>query len=156
MSLESRKVDESEDDVFGTKGYEVESEKIETLRKALLDDGWEMVPTYPEHESVKSAATLAKQGFCVMLMNRAPGWIAKWGNPDSFECEVNAWGPDGLAVTMPSPYSWDALRNATLRCGYCKQIFHADQIVRIGFAGRCCKACRKKHVGEVERPGWDN
>jgi hypothetical protein len=91
-------------------------------------------------------------------------WIQTDSNPLCFSApegykamfsssgEVSIWGPDGLALDPPAHPSKKELRRALHVCSYCKK--EVLQIVRIGFAGRCCPPCREAHKAEVEFPGW--
>jgi ribosomal protein L37AE/L43A len=66
--------------------------------------------------------------------------------------EIAVWGPDGLAVTIPDVYSWQALQDSLHVCSNCGAV---SKTTRIGFAGRVCKPCRDKLKGIIEPPGWN-
>jgi hypothetical protein len=45
---------------------------------------------------------------------------------------TNIWGPDRLAIKVPSAYDWDAIQAGTKRCQYCGPAIRA----------------------KIEAPGW--
>lgn len=133
--------------------YPAEAQRIEAWRLAALADGWQQVPTY-RGESVERAATLTKDGFKALLINRPSGPERPDGSGFTGEVQLNVWGPDGLAVLVPKVYDFAALTENLQRCEFCQQV--VEKTVRIGWAGRACPPCREKHAPEIERPGWTN
>lgn len=65
---------------------------------------------------------------------------------------VYVWAPDGLQVIPPEEPSWEALKASLGICTRCRRAGAA--LSRAGFAGRWCDECRRKHLHEVEYPGW--
>lgn len=130
--------------------------------ESAVADGWSLRPTY--NEPVEHAGTLTRPAaddecagaherttWVVMYLNRPPG-PTKHGNRLRRDIAIHAWGPDRLAVKAPRPYSMEAMRAALRTCLDCGL---ADvDVVRIGFAGRTCRACHAKNVALVEYPGW--
>ena len=135
-------------------GFSNNAVDLESVRRWVADavaDGWEISPTY-QTEPVESAATLDRDGFRVMALMRDRG-----ENRDRryrYEAKVSAWGPDGLAISVPAKYDFALVEKAVRRCGECGNEDVDTQ--RVGFAGRVCARClpeaRKKH----EYPGWTN
>lgn len=118
-------------------------QECEAWRNAAIADGWLHKPTYAKSEGEDRHCTLNREGYTAMINAR-----------DNRQCNVMLWGPDGLVIEPPNPYDWELITYRTHICEYCNQWF--EKTVRIGFAGRCCPECRKKHVAEIEYPGWCN
>jgi hypothetical protein len=135
-------------------GFSNDVADLEAVRQwvaTAVADGWQIEPTY-QTEPVESAATLDKGGFRAMALMRDRG-----ENHDRryrYEAKVSAWGPDGLAISVPATYDFALIEKAVRRCGECGREDVDTQ--RVGFAGRTCADClpaaRKKH----EYSGWTN
>lgn len=135
-------------------GFSNDVKDLEAVREwvaAAVADDWAIEPTY-QTEPQESAATLDKNGFRAMVLMRDRG-----ENHDRhyrYEAKVSAWGPDGLAISIPVKYDFALVEKAVRRCGQCGKDDVDTQ--RVGFAGRVCAEClpeaRKKH----EYPGWTN
>ena len=123
-------------------------------RAALLADGWSSEPTY-EHEKEDSASRHRRDGFLVSIISRAPSakteHLIEQRNPEG---SVSIWGPDGLAIAVPMPYSWEAIVAGVRKCSACKATDVETQ--RYAFAGRCCAKCLPEMRRQHEKPGWNN
>lgn len=135
-------------------GFSNDRADLETVREwvaAAVADGWNIEPTY-KTEPQESAATLSKNGFRAMALMRDRGEIHD--RRYRYEAHVSAWGPDGLAISVPKRYDFALIEKAVRRCGECGREDVDTQ--RVGFAGRVCAGClpeaRKKH----EYSGWTN
>ena len=129
------------------------NESINAWVDAAIEDGWEFHSIYhtidgQETEPKETAGLLSRDGFRIQV----------WRRPLSVPFSINAYGPDRLAVDIPQHYNKDTMTKLKInlsKCGYCGAIKQGKgQIIRIGFAGRTCKACHAKHVAEVEFHGW--
>jgi hypothetical protein len=49
-------------------------------------------------------------------------------------------------------YDKDYIEKQKKFCYLCQK--YVDEVVLIGFAGRCCPACRKIHAPRIEYNGW--
>ena len=122
-------------------------------REDALADGWASEPL-SKWESEESWSSLRRDGFVLQIVARAPHpkteHLMEQKNPEG---GVWAWGPDGMAISIGSRYSWDELHAGLTTCNECRA--HGPTF-RYSFAGRCCAGClpamRKKH----EYPGWTN
>jgi hypothetical protein len=119
-------------------------------------DGWELEPTYGDSEPIERAVKGRREGFVFMATMRPAiqddprPWMK--GVKDSMT--LNVWGPDGMALSIPRPYSFERLRIATRKCNYCER--EDVDVKRVGFAGRVCAACDAEVRKRVEYPGWTN
>ena len=99
------------------------------FRDAAIADGW-----WPDPKFGFDRDWFAKDGFslCVGASEDAKPMI---------------WGPDGLQIKPPAVYSFDAIKAGLRRCYYCA----ASDVdtVRVGFAGRACKACQPKEEAKL-------
>ena len=129
-------------DVTREEGQMFTLKEAQTWRDEAIADGWSHSPIY-KHEAEDTACHLEREGFVASVYVR-----------NERGCHVCVWGPDTLAIEPPNPYDWNLVVYRTHICAYCGNYF--DKTVRIGFAGRCCPECRKKHLAEVEYPGWTN
>ncbi len=121
-------------------------ERVKRFRDAAVADGWDIAPTYGEHESVDRAAKLHKGGFTMMVLTREK--VGKW----NYEAQVSLWGPDGLGITPPVEYDWQAIQDGIHVCYNCRK--HVEKTQRYSFAGRCCEECLPEMRKQHERPGW--
>lgn len=114
---------------------------------ALLADGWQASAIYKraEHKEYDPArsAKFERDGFIVTFYSKA----------DSLSDARYAYGPDSLALKLPSSYDF-AQMQANLRL--CEECGAVGNTVRLGFAGRVCSACHAKLAPIVEYPGWTN
>lgn len=133
---------------FGTD--ETRLDYVRQYVAAMEADGWTKEPTY-KTENVDRAAKLRREGFvCSVLMrdnrNRPDHKGAK------LEVSISMWGPDGLAITPPSPYLFEACVANTRQCLQCGATDVETQ--RVGFAGRVCAKCHPETARRIETPGW--
>ena len=98
------------------------------FRDAAIADGWGPHPKWPE-----DAYWLEKSGFTM-------GGAGSGG-------QIYIWGPDGLHIAVPEAYSFDAIKAGLRRCYYCGAT--DVDTVRVGFAGRACKACQPKEEAKL-------
>ncbi len=132
-------------------------EYVRAYRDEMVADGWSITPTYGS-EPADVSATLKRDGFICLLLARDKG--SDEDRPERlkglkrYETKISMWGPDGLAIRPPSPYSFEACLASTRSCSAC-QAKDVDT-VRVGFAGRVCKTCLPTERARIERPGWDN
>ena len=117
-------------------------EEIAEWVKAAIADGWSAKPTY--NEPIERAAKLNKDGWEVQMVARPSKSGRGWGN-----FLISAWGPDGLTVQVPYPYSWEKLVEGLRTCSNCDAT--DVETTRFDFAGRVCPGCRKVLK---EKPGW--
>ena len=110
------------------------TEQVTSYREAAIADGWQ--------PKAGSDYRLLRDGF-VMDARESCAW----------DC-IHIWGPDGLAIKVPSIYDWIAIQAGTKRCQFCKAKNVETQ--RVGFAGRCCAKCLPAKRAEIETPGWWN
>lgn len=121
-------------------------EQASAWLEAARNAGWDVQALY-NHEPKEQAAKITRNGWVGHILNR-PNGGRRYAN-------VTIWSKEGLQLDGP-PVVYDdkVLLDLVNVCSYCKQV--VAEIVRIRFAGRCCKPCREKHVAEVEYPGWTN
>src|SRR5271157_489350 len=75
-------------------------------RDAAVANGWSIVPTYGDHEPVKRAARLEREGFTCQILTRDNSTeVRKY----AFEASVSVWAPDGLSILVPNVYDWNAV-----------------------------------------------
>ena len=121
---------------------------VEAFRDAAVSDGWAIRPTYTS-EPQQRASTLEREGFKMSILTRTRN--KEW-QKYAFETHACAWGPDGLALRLHAPYSWEQFKAAMTSCNYCGAT--GVQVERVGFAGRCCAACIPTVRPCIEYPGW--
>lgn len=136
------------DDFFGFTTKLADLEVVRTWRDAAVADGWE--ETDMDNDPRRRRSKLTRDGFVAHTVTRdnsdKPG--AK------HEAKVSVWGPDSLAVSVPTIYSFDALVANTRRCSSCRK--RDVETHRVGFAGRVCVECLPEQRKRVETPGWNN
>lgn len=121
-------------------------------RDAAVADGWEIQPTYGDHEGVERAAKLRREGYVVQILTRDnAARKAATGARHSFEASISIWGPDGLHIKTPAFYSWEAIKAAAERCDNCGA---RGPTQRYSFAGRSCAACLPHMRALYERGNW--
>lgn len=80
------------------------------------------------------------------------GWSARFG----LQGDLAIWAGDGMQVDPPAHLSSQVLYDTRKICQYCKTaVKPPERIVRLGFAGRACQACREKLAPTIEFPGWN-
>jgi hypothetical protein len=110
-----------------------------------IADGFTVKAIYPGCETIDTAALLEKDGWSMHIMRR-----------DNYK-DISIWGPDSLAVRVPSrKYDFKSLVKGLRYCEYCNT--ENVKTERISFAGRCCSKCRKdpELTRTMEPPGWTN
>ena len=115
-------------------------------RDAAVADGWDMEPTYGDHESVDTAWRLRRDGYSIQGISR-PG-----SDKELPTAGVSIWGPDGLAIHPPLEYDWEAIRRGAETCSECGK--YPVQTVRVAFANRVCGECSPAARARLEVPGW--
>lgn len=136
---------------FGFTNKADEIERVRRFRDAAVADGWDIAPTYENHEPAESAAKLHKVGFTMMVLSRdrrEKKDDSKW----DYEAQVSLWGPDGLAIKAPAEYDWRLIQDGVHVCSNCGT--SAEKTVQYSFAGRCCEACLPEMKKKHEYPGW--
>jgi len=121
---------------------------VSLFRDSAVADGWSIEPTYPNHESQERACRLRRDGFVMQVLTRSRD--KEW-QKYAYETHVSAWGPDGLALKLTSPYTWEQFQSALNTCNYCGKT--GVQTQRVGFAGRCCDKCLPSIQKKLEYPG---
>ncbi len=126
-------------------------QQIQKFRDDAVKDGWSIKPMY-DHESVESASSLSKDGFCMQILTRTDD-LNKYPNVKTlYEISISIWGPDSLQIEPPQEYDMQKIVEGMRFCKHCGKT-DVDTF-RYSFAGRCCKDClpalREKH----EQPGW--
>lgn len=133
-------------------------DRVVEFRRALLADGWTVEATY-KSEPVESASTCKKDGFVISLLSR--DWLEtkqhypwyKNAQPKRrYECSINIWGPDSLAIEPPETYDFAFIRRGLRTCNNCKR--EDVDTYRYSFAGRCCVDCLAEMQRIHEFPGW--
>lgn len=132
---------------FGFTNDKAQLSAVVAWREAAIADGWTAEPTYPNHEPVSSASSLKREGYLASILTREKD-TGKW----KFQCKVNVWGPDRLAIKVPVVYDWALISTSQRRCNYC----NANDIEthQVGFTGRACSACLPEQRKRQEFPGW--
>lgn len=120
------------------------SKQIEQFISDAVADGWNIKPTYDDHESIETAASLEKDGYKIMVVNRIGEHI--------FNKPIHGWGPDSLSIDINIVYDWKQITAATNICGECKQ--EKSFLQRVGFANRVCNDCLPEARKRLEYPGW--
>jgi hypothetical protein len=127
-----------------------QQEAVKAWRDAAVADGWEIAPTYGNHEPVTSAASMTREGFKAMVLTREnlnpdlPKPICKFN--------VSAWAPDGIAIRVKFPYNWENIKAEVTTCPVCNRT--SIPTIRVGFANRSCDECAPELRKRIERPGW--
>lgn len=121
-------------------------EAAKAFRKAAVEDGWSIKPTYSS-ESVDSASTLRRDGFQMSILTRRLDNLKY-----KYSVSIDIWGPDELVVMVPDVYGWEPIRRNLNRCNYCKK--YVATCTRVSFAGRVCPDCDPKVRPSLERQGW--
>lgn len=122
------------------------------FKQAAVADGWSIKPTYSNHESTDTAATLNHpDGFTMQIYTRdhlplVPNAITR------YEVDISIWGTDTLSIEVPPVYNMQAIRDGMKKCFNCHKI--VDQTFRYSFAGRCCKDCLPRMREIHEKSGW--
>lgn len=127
-------------------------------RTEMVADGWSISPISP-HESQNQYARLKRDGFVCHISAREHEKKAYRGygaslNQSHYVVALNMWGPDGLVVISPYPYSFEQLILNLNRCNKCKRPDIEPQ--RVGFAGRVCPTCLPSERAIIETPGWSD
>ena len=121
----------------------MDTQTVRQWVEAAKNDGWDVQPTYPNHEPVEKAARGEKDGWVFQAIMR--------GNKGD---SLTVWGPDSLVVRAYSPYNWETLQEGLNHCNLCD----ADGVetIRYSFAGRCCRECASHpdHNKKYHFPGW--
>ena len=65
---------------------------------------------------------------------------------------MSAWGPDRMALDVPTVYGWSAVVAGTRRCGECGR--EDVDTVRVAFANRMCADCAPAGRAAMERGNW--
>jgi tRNA(Ile2) C34 agmatinyltransferase TiaS len=121
--------------------------QVTQWREDALADRWTIEPLYHFSDGKiakpqSTAAKMTKGDFIAQVYARKEN-----------DCHVSIWRKsDGLSVDTPEVYSMAKIEKNSHLCQYCGKSF--EKTVSIGFAGRCCPACRVTHLAEVEYPGW--
>lgn len=121
---------------FGYSDSQKQFDDCVQWRKDAVADGWEIKPTYGDHESVESAAELKRDGFVALVLTRLNR--GKW----KFEAIVNLWAPDRRHMATTFPYSWQAIKSAFDKCHH-----EMDAGKNVG---RCLTEYKCKKCGMVE------
>ncbi len=127
-------------------------DQVIKFKQDAITDGWSARATYENHESIERACTLEKNGFTMMILSREGTGTVRQPGKWQYEALVSIWGNDGLAITPPAAYDWQAIVRGMRHCNNCGKDDVATQ--RYSFAGRCCKDCLPEMRKEREYPGW--
>lgn len=143
---------------FGYTNDPTELANVVSFREAAIADGWTLEKVY-DHEPADSYGKLSRNGFLMHVNARDAERQHEWGAHKKgerykyrYQAEITIWGPDGLVVKAPSPYSWEEISSGTTICSKCKSRNVPTQ--RVGFAGRVCAACLPEARASIETPGW--
>lgn len=112
-------------------------------REDAVADGWSIKPTYDEHESQDTHATLEREGYKAFV-NARPGQNRN---------RIHIWCPKGISILGCSgDYNFDRIVAAVRTCQFCGS--EDVDTVRIRFAERSCMDCVDQKRKELETPGW--
>lgn len=132
--------------------------RMVAYREALKADGWTITNIY-KSEPLECSCKGEKDSFVFHILTRdyeimkeIHPWIKNSKPRRRYECAINFWGPDGLAITAPNVYSYEDLKSAMRVCSSCKEK-NVDTF-RYSFAGRCCADCLPAMRAQHEQPGW--
>jgi hypothetical protein len=128
---------------FGFTNDSKQHEAAVAFRTALVADGWSVKQNDKTDDTYTSHY---KDGWCVQILSRNN--VGKWKH----EASVNAWGPDGMSVKVPTVYNFEAMKAGLRRCGLCNA--EGVDTQRYSFAGRCCAKCIDGARAKFEKPGW--
>lgn len=117
--------------------------QVREFVEAAKNDSWQYEATY-KLESIDTAITLRREGFVIMATLRGE---------KHYSHSLSMWGNDGLAIKIPTHYSFEAIQHAMLVCEKCDTI---GQTVRVAFANRMCPQCRDKYRPTYEAKGWND
>lgn len=134
--------------MFGFTDDEARMESVRQYVRDAITDGWTIEPTYTT-ESVERAAHLKREGFVMSVLTR--------DNRDRkskcpYETSISIWGPDGLAISVPSVYDFAEIQRRIRVCSACGKSDIDTE--RYSFAGRCCAECLPAMRAKHEKPGW--
>lgn len=118
---------------------------------AAVADGWTREATY-QTEGIERASKLTRDWYQVSVLTREPK-ETKWG-VDRAQYSMSAWCPRGLALEIPHPYSFEALKANENLCSECKQM--KPKTSRVAFANRVCDDCKPSAKAKYEKHGWDD
>lgn len=131
-------------------GFSRGTEIVDYVRSYVAEmaaDGWSTEPTY-NGEAIERATRLRRDGFIASSTARPSADGLK------SSASIHVWGPDGLAIVPPFPYSFDACMAATETCSACRKTGVPTE--RVGFAGRVCATCLPAQRARIETPGWNS
>lgn len=133
---------------FGFTNSQADLDAVIAWRDAAVADGWDHKPTYSS-EAEERAATLNREGYVAHILTRSRSHTGKW----LAEAKVSVWGPDGLAIRVPTVYDWSQIKSAVEKCHYCGA--QPVKTKRVGFAGRACITCAPIEEGKLPRGYYD-
>jgi len=133
---------------FGFTNSDDVYQAVRAYRGAAIADGWRAEPTYPQHEDLDRATSLAKDGFVMRVLARVKKPGEKW----KYETRVSIWGPDGLAIPAIAPYDWARIQSGVTSCEHCGATNVPTE--RFYFAGRACTSCLPGLRAKYERGNW--
>ncbi len=136
---------------FGFTNSQADYDAVVAWREAAIADGWDHEPSYGGHESEDRACRLKRNGFVVLIISRKPLSLTMDTGRWLAEAQVNAWGPDGMAIRVPDVYDGACFSVAVETCGYCGASSVTTE--RVGFAGRACPDCAPKERAKLP-PNW--
>lgn len=121
--------------------------RAKEYREALNADGWAMTATYEGHESAERYSSHEKDGYKAHVCSRE-----NVGAKYRYETGVHFWGPNGIAIKAPQPYSLDALKANEYVCDFCGKTVASTR--RVAFANRSCDDCLDAARKKLEYRGW--
>lgn len=116
-------------------------------REAAAADGWAVRAAY-QGEELERAWTAERDGFKVLGIAR--GELRHGARLAT--ATLSIWGPDGMAISPPPVYDWDAIQRGAATCLECEA--HPVETQRVGFVGRYCRPCADRLRPSIERQGW--
>lgn len=124
-------------------------------RDAAMTDGWKLESVYSDEPAI-SYGRITKDGYkgnvCARVTSEMKTRIKHHTNKWAFNSEIHLWGPDGLAITAPFPYSWSAILSNATKCDECEEV--GVVTLRVAFCQRVCATCLPTARAKYETPGW--
>ena len=125
-------------------------------REAAIADGWILEKTFVP-EPADSYGHIKRGEFtghiCARERVKMEQYYPKISHGKfEFHSSISLWGPDGVSIIAPFPYSWDAITKGLRHCEVCGK--DDVETVRVAFCNRACIACAPALRAKLETRGW--
>ena len=125
-------------------------------RDAAIADGWILEAVFAG-EPAESYGQIKRDGFtghiCAREKTKMEQYFPKTSHGKwEYHSAVSLWGPDGVSVITPFPYSSDAITKGPRHCEVCGK--DDVETVRVAFCNRACVACAPALRAKLETRGW--